>query len=173
MAVLPKSVRFRLPSKAEARSQGTRHSLLGGQGNAPFVFPGPDRAQRFAAFEFKCYSQNTEDGILLAIFGAIGVTNRRGLEIAGGVGWQNNLANLVIHFGFDALFFDGDPRNHICANNFFATHPATKSRYARKQIVFSDIFVTRESINAQIKRLTGGWEGSIDVFSLDIDGVRL
>ena len=45
------------------------------------------------AIEFQCYSQNTEDGILLALLAAVGVTNRRAFELAGGVGWENNVAN--------------------------------------------------------------------------------
>ena len=81
------------------------------------------------------------------------------------------MANLVINFGFDALFFDGDQGNHRCANNFFKNHPATRERYAEKRIVFSDAFVKKNDINAKIYELTGGWNGEIDVFSLDIDGV--
>jgi hypothetical protein len=162
MNALSDSVRFRLPSKQEAYERNAKN---------PFVFPGTSVGQRFDKLEFQCYSQNSEDGILLAIFGAIGVTNRRGLEIAGGVGWENNLANLVINFGFDALFFDGDQGNHRCANNFFKNHPATRERYAEKRIVFSDAFVKKNDINAKIYELTGGWNGEIDVFSLDIDGV--
>jgi hypothetical protein len=163
MNALPESVRFRLPTKQEAHTMNAKHH--------PFVFPKTLVGKRFDKFEFQCYSQNTEDGILLAIFGAIGVTNRRGLEIAGGVGWENNVANLVVNFGFDALFFDGDEGNHRCANNFFKNHPATRKRYAEDKIVFSDAFVKKDDINVKIKELTGGWEGEIDIFSLDIDGV--
>lgn len=129
----------------------------------------PSTPQRFAAIEFKCYSQNTEDGILLAIFAAIGTTNKRAVEIAGGLGWENNAINLVVNFGFDALFFDGDPGNTKCAMNFLRQHEATRDRVGRG-VWWSSDFVTRENINALIHNTTQ-WEGEIDLFSLDMDGV--
>lgn len=129
----------------------------------------PSLPQRFAAIEFKCYSQNTEDGILLAIFAAIGTTNKRAVEIAGGLGWENNAINLVVNFGFDALFFDGDPGNTLCAMNFLRQHEATRDRVGRG-VWWSSDFVTRENINALIHNTTQ-WEGEIDLFSLDMDGV--
>lgn len=129
----------------------------------------PNTPQRFASIEFKCYSQNTEDGILLAIFAAIGTTNKRAVEIAGGIGWENNAINLVVNFGFDALFFDGDPGNTRCATNFLRQHEATRDRINRG-VWWSSDFVTRENINALIYNTTQ-WEGEIDLFSLDMDGV--
>lgn len=129
----------------------------------------PSTPQRFASIEFKCYSQNTEDGILLAIFAAIGTTNKRAVEIAGGLGWENNAINLVVNFGFDALFFDGDPGNTRCAKNFLRQHEATRDRVDRG-VWWSSDFVTRENINALIYNTTQ-WEGEIDLFSLDMDGV--
>jgi len=137
------------------------HGLnLSGSGRAFLSKP-----MRFSDFEFSCYSQTTEDGVLLSILESIGVTNRRAVEIAGGVGWENNLANLVINFGFETLFFDGDPGNVRCARNFFDHHPSTRHHPP----VFADDFVSAENINSLIK--SKGWSGPIDVFSLDIDGV--
>ena len=123
------------------------------------------KPMRFSEFEFRCYSQTTEDGALLSILESIGVTNKRAVELAGGVGWQNNLANLVINFGFETLFFDGDPGNVRCARNFFKYHPSTKQHPP----VFADDFVTIDNINSLIE--SKGWSGPIDVFSLDIDGI--
>jgi len=60
-----------------------------------------DESPRFKDFEFGCFSQNSEDGILLAIFWAIGVQSGRVVEICSGVGWENNAATLALHFGFD------------------------------------------------------------------------
>lgn len=129
----------------------------------------PSAPQRFSSVEFKCYSQNTEDGILLAIFAAIGTTNKRAVEIAGGIGWENNAINLVVNFGFEALFFDGDAGNTRCATNFLRQHEATRDRFGRG-VWWSSDFVTRENINALIYNTTK-WEGEIDLFSLDMDGV--
>jgi len=127
--------------------------------------PLPAKVQRFSEHEFGCYSQNTEDGILLLLFRMIGVTNRRAVEIAGGVGWENNTINLVVNFGFEALFFDGDAGNARCAANFVRQHTDLRER-----VWWSSDFVTRENLNAIIAAKTG-WRGDIDLFSLDIDGV--
>jgi len=55
---------------------------------------------RFKGIEFRCFSQNTEDGILLALFWIIGVSTKRVLEICSGIGWENNAAMLIVHYGF-------------------------------------------------------------------------
>ena len=70
------------PTESEVAATGARW--------AEAQIPGPQFGQRFMAIEFQCYSQNTEDGILLALLAAVGVTNRRAFELAGGVGWENN-----------------------------------------------------------------------------------
>jgi len=125
--------------------------------------------QRFLPVEFKCLSQTTEDGILLYLLAAIGTQTRRAIEIAGGIGWENNVANLVVNFGFDALFFDGDPGNSRCARNFFRTHTATAARF-EQGVWWSSDFVTTDNINEIVTNITG-WSGDIDVLSVDIDGV--
>lgn len=133
----------------------------------------PAHPQRFSSVEFQCYSQNTEDGILLALLLALGTaspTGRgRGIEIAGGLGWENNLINLAVNFDFDVLFFDGDPGNSRCARNFLQAHPATAPRY-EQGVWWSSDFVTRDNFNAIIANITQ-WSGEIDVLSIDIDGM--
>lgn len=133
----------------------------------------PAHPQRFSSVEFQCYSQNTEDGILLALLLALGTaspTGRgRGIEIAGGLGWENNLINLAVNFDFDVLFFDGDPGNSRCARNFLQAHPATAPRY-EQGVWWSSDFVTCDNFNAIIANITQ-WSGEIDVLSIDIDGM--
>lgn len=133
------------------------------------VVPLPQAPQRFLHAEFRCLSQNTEDGILLYLLSVLGTGSRRALEIAGGVGWENNVANLVLNFGFDALFFDGDAGNSRCAQNFLRAHPATAARLGRG-VWWSSSFVTVENINDLVSDTTG-WVGDIDVLSVDVDGV--
>ena len=79
----------------------------------------PSTPKRFLEVEFKCMSQATEDGILLAIFNALGTQNRRGIEI-GRLGWCN-LMNLAVNFDFDVLFFEGGARDYTCPANFLHT----------------------------------------------------
>ena len=127
------------------------------------------RPRRFQDHEFQCYSQTSEDGILLFLLLAFGSTSRRGIEIAGGLGWENNVINLVVNFGFSALFFDGDPGNSACARNFLQAHPTTSARF-NHNIFWSSDFVTKNNFNELIANITG-WSGDIDVLSIDIDGM--
>jgi hypothetical protein len=103
---------------------------------------------------------------------AVGVTNKRALEIAGGLGFENNVVNLVTNFGFEAIFFDGDQGNVECAHRFFHKHKATKDTFGKPggYPIFRGDYVTRDNFNTIIKEQTG-WEGDIDVFSLDLDSI--
>jgi hypothetical protein len=123
----------------------------------------PDKPQRFSDFEFSCYSQTTEDGALLAVLQLVGVSNHRIVEICSGVGWENNAANLLLNFGFEGILFDGNPGNAARARAFFSAHDATRAKPPR----FKSDFVTAESVNSLVQE----FEGDIDVFSLDMDGV--
>ena len=58
--------------------------------------------------EFRCHSQNGEDGILLYIFALLGTTNRKVVEICAGDGIECNAANLLVNHGWNGLLFDGD-----------------------------------------------------------------
>jgi hypothetical protein len=57
--------------------------------------------------EAQIYSQNGEDGIFLYIFGQIGTTNRRFVEIGAG-GLENNTNNLFFNFGWSGFWVDMD-----------------------------------------------------------------
>jgi hypothetical protein len=58
--------------------------------------------------EFRAFSQNGEDGILLYIFSQIGILNKRVVEVCAGDGIQCNSANLIINHGWEGLLFDGN-----------------------------------------------------------------
>jgi len=53
----------------------------------------------FDEVEFRNYSQNGEDGILLYIFSLIGTTNKRCVEVCAGNGIECNCSNLIINHG--------------------------------------------------------------------------
>lgn len=57
-------------------------------------------AARVPDVEFKCFSQNGEDGILLYLFSLIGTVNRRAVEICAGDGIECNTANLIVNHGW-------------------------------------------------------------------------
>jgi hypothetical protein len=114
---------------------------------------------------FKEFSQNDEDGILLYIFSLIGFTNRKGVEICAGDGIECNLANLIINHGWIALLVDGKPENTERAKQFYSNHPNTL--YWPPKIKNS--WVTKDNVNDII--VSEGFNGEIDLLSLDLDGV--
>jgi len=75
----------------------------------------------FGDVEFRSFSQNGEDGILLYIFSLIGTTNKKAVEIGCGNGLENNTANLIINHGWRGLLIDGDAKNIAHAKEFY-TH---------------------------------------------------
>ena len=119
----------------------------------------------FGDVEFRSFSQNGEDGILLYIFSLIGTTNKKAVEIGCGNGLENNTANLIINHGWRGLLIDGDAKNIAHAKEFYAhsrdtfiTPPNTLHAW-----------VTRENINRLMTE--HGMSGEIDLLSLDIDGM--
>jgi hypothetical protein len=114
---------------------------------------------------FKVYSQTDEDGILLYIFSLIGVTNRMCVEICAGNGLESNTTNLILHHYWTALLFDGNADNVDMARRFFREHRAT---YVYPPIIVHS-WITRENVNGLIR--DHGFQGDIDLLSLDLDGV--
>lgn len=119
----------------------------------------------FDEVEFRNYSQNGEDGILLYIFSIIGVSNKKSLEICAGDGKQCNTANLILNHDWNAWLFEGDINNVKRGRKYFKEHPAT----VNLQPKFINEWVTRENVNDLI--LANGLEGEVDLLSIDIDGV--
>jgi hypothetical protein len=114
---------------------------------------------------FRAFSQNGEDGILLFVFGLIGMGNRRAVEICAGDCLECNTANLIINHGWNALLFDGNEQLVNAGRTFYANlgdtfcHPPT----------IVNAWITRENINQLIRE--NGFDGPIDLLSLDLDGV--
>jgi hypothetical protein len=119
----------------------------------------------FADVEFRAFSQNGEEGILLFLFALLGAGRRRAVEICASNGIECNAANLVINHGWEAMLFDGDAENIQRGKAFYAGHPDTFSLPPR----FVHAWITRENINQLIRE--NGFAGEIDLLSLDIDGI--
>lgn len=115
--------------------------------------------------EFRAYSQNGEDGILLYIFALIGTTNKKAVEICAGNGIECNTANLIINHGWKALLFDGDKRNVEIGREFYTRNRDTF--LAPPQFIHA--WIDRENINRLIEQ--NGFTGEIDLLSLDLDGI--
>ena len=114
---------------------------------------------------FQAYSQTNEDGILLFIFSIIGTTNKRCVEICAGHGMECNTANLIINHGWIGLLVDGNPECVRQGREFYETNKAT--------FVYPPVFICswikKDNVNALLSE--NGFQGEIDLLSLDMDGV--
>ena len=119
----------------------------------------------FSDTEFRNHSQNGEDGILLYIFSLIGTTNKVTVEMCAGNGIESNSANLILNHGWYGLLYDGDKKRVERGRHFFNTHPDS----CRLPPAFSHAWITRDNVNDLISGRR--FEGEIDLFSLDMDGV--
>ena len=114
---------------------------------------------------FKAFSQTDEDGILLYIFSIIGSPTRKSVEICAGDGLECNTANLIINHGWHGLLVDGDESLVRRGREFYRRNPYT---YVYPP-TFEHVWITRDNVNDIISK--NGFEGEIDLLSLDIDGV--
>jgi len=114
--------------------------------------------------QFRAYSRNTEDGLLLFIFSLIGTTNKHFVEICAGNGYENNTANLVINHGWHGLMVDGNEKLIEAAKRYYKQCPDTRIFPPK----LAHAWITTESVNELIT--SNGFQGEVDLFSLDIDG---
>jgi hypothetical protein len=119
----------------------------------------------FADVEFRAFSQNGEDGILLYVFGLLGMGGRTCVEICAGDGIECNTANLIVNHGWNGLLFDADKRLVERGRTYYSRLGDTSSLPPQ----FVNSWVTRENVNALLKQ--HDFEGPIDLLSLDLDGV--
>ncbi len=115
--------------------------------------------------EFRTFSQNGEDGVLLYIFSLIGTTNRKVVEICAGNGVECNAANLVITHGWRGLLVDGEERNVQFAR---VVYGALQDTFIRPPTIVQS-WVTAENVNDLISGHS--FAGEIDLLSIDIDGI--
>jgi len=124
-----------------------------------------EKLPAFDDVEFKTFSQNGEDGILWYIFSLIGTTNKTAVEICAGDGVQCNTSNLIVNHGWTALLFDGDEENVASAEKFYRGHPNTFTFPPQ----FVHAWIDAENVNQLVS--SHGFEGEIDLLSLDIYGI--
>jgi len=115
--------------------------------------------------QFRAFSQNGEDGILLYIFALVGTKNKRAVEICAGDGISCNSANLILNHGWHALLVDGDEALVNRGRAFYRRHRDTFS-FPPVQV---SAWIDRESVNDVIAR--HGFAGEVDLLSIDLDGV--
>lgn len=110
------------------------------------------------ANRFSLSSQTDEDGILLGIFGRIGVATRRFVDIgAGSTGGNSGM--LAFELGWTGLMVDG--------SQLAVERLGQRAQGHDVRVVQS--FVTTENVNELVRE--HGLDGEIDFLSIDIDGV--
>ena len=130
-----------------------------------------DRVERGAPLppldevEFKVYSQNSEDGILLFLFSVLGSPTKKIVEICAGDGIECNAANLIVNRGWRGLLFDGDDHNIAAGREFYRSGSNT-FWYPPKLV---PAWITRDNVSDLVAE--HGFAGEIDLLSLDLDGI--
>jgi hypothetical protein len=119
---------------------------------------------RLQEYGFSIHSQHDEDGIILLIFGIIGTTNKKCIEICAGDGIECNTANLILNHRWYGLLIDGNSQNIVRARSFYSRRKET--RYWPPKIV--QAWITKDNVNDVVG--DSGFNGEIDLLSLDIDG---
>ncbi len=118
----------------------------------------------FNATGFKVFSQFEEDGKLLYIFSILGMGNKTFVDLGSNDCVNSNCANLAVHFNWKGLFVDGDKNLIEIGKKFYKKTPNFWS-YKPK---FVHAFLTKKNVNNIIQ--TEGFEGEIELLSIDIDG---
>jgi hypothetical protein len=117
-----------------------------------------------ADVEFRCYSQNGEDGILLYLFSLLGTTDRRAVELCAGDGIECNAANLILNHRWQGLLVDSDPELIERGRAFYA-----QSRdVSIAPPTLAAAWLTAENVDAFVSGQ--GFAGELDLLSLDLDG---
>jgi hypothetical protein len=118
----------------------------------PDTLPYP---QQLTASAFRLHSQNSEDGILLALFQRAGVTGRRFVELGSGSS-GGNAAMFAAEFGWTGLMVEGDRGKADMAAR----------RFPQVQAICA--WITPESVDDLLRR--HGFTGEVDLLSVDVDG---
>lgn len=119
----------------------------------------------FDDVEFRAFSQNGEDGILLLLFSVLGTTDKRAIELGAADGIECNSANLVINHGWQALLVDGDPVRIEAGRAFYRQHRSTWIWPPR----LVHAWLSAETVNDLV--IGQGFDGDLDLLSLDLDGM--
>ena len=127
------------------------------------MLAGGTRLVSFDEAQFKCYSQNGEDGILLLLFSVLKSGSKRVVEIGCGDGYECNSTNLIVNHGWTGLLIDGERKNVTSARDLFQRNKRT---FTYPPTVLQ-AWVTPENVNRIL--IDNKITGEIDLLSIDID----
>jgi len=112
-------------------------------------------------YEYSCYSQNGEDGIINEIFNRIGTSNKQFVEFGVQDGLESNGALLLVK-GWSGLWMEGSGKYVKLINKQFSQLIKNGKLTAKKT------FVNAENINDLLNGANVPEE--LDLLSIDIDG---
>jgi hypothetical protein len=118
-----------------------------------------------ADVEFRCHSQNGEDGIIHYVFSLVGAGPKKAVEISAGDGLECNSANLIINHGWDALLFDADEGSIAGGKEFYRT---SRDTFCRPPTMVQ-AWINAENVDALIA--AHGYSGEVGLLSVDVDGM--
>jgi hypothetical protein len=121
-------------------------------------FKSPEYLEQYG---FKVYSQNDEDGIISEIFRRVGTTNKIFIEFGVSSGLECNTHYLLLK-GWKGLWIEGGKDYFNAIQDCFA------SVIQSGQLTAACEFITAENVNDIFRN--NGFEGEIDLLSIDIDG---
>jgi hypothetical protein len=114
---------------------------------------------------FRVFSEFDEDGVTLFLLSVDGSNSRRFVDIGAGDGvFASNTANLALNLGFHGLLIDANGSLVERGRRFYARHPDTMLQPP----AFVHAAVTPDNVNELVRG--AGFEGEIDLLSIDIDG---
>lgn len=111
------------------------------------------------ARRFRLRSQNEEDGIVLALLDAVGVSGRTFIEIGSG-GSGGNSAVLAEDLGWSGLMVEAGARSAAVAAAAYRHNPGV--RVLNKA-------ASSDNVNSLIKQ--AGFSGEVDLLSIDVDSI--
>ncbi len=112
------------------------------------------------ARRFRLRSQNEEDGIVLALLDAVGVTRRRFVEIGSG-GTGGNSAVLAYDMGWSGMMIEASARGAAVARELFRHNPG---------VTVLQKFATADNVNSLLRHATDD-DPEVDLMSIDVDSV--
>ena len=142
------------------------HRTLGLLGNRyyqerhPEIIP-PGHTKSLQSFEYSCYSQNGEDGIILYLLSRIKVESYFMVEIGTEDGRECNSANLILNYGWYACLIETNPEMAREAKLYFSDCDAGERVHVLNERA------TPENINKLF--IDTSVPRHADILSIDID----
>lgn len=122
-------------------------------------FQGPAGSVDLTPFEYRVFSQNGEDGVLVEILRRIGQGNRSFAEIGAGNGVEGNCVFLADVLGWNGVFIDGSSAHARQLGAKYSKNDRVQTRLA---------MVSPSTIDDVL--LNAGMAEEPDIVSIDIDG---